>query len=151
MSNFTPQSTSQPLEIAAESAQPLNKFDEVLRENFAKDFAEQSARLDDLAKQLITLEIAIPGIYAAILKLVSGDKATTRDATLTIVAFAIWLLALALSLTSLIPLRRQVDLDNLTDIQNYFGESARRKRSFLIPASVLTFLGIFIAALVIFM
>ena len=62
--------------ITAEAEQPLDKIDEALRESFAKDIAEQASRLDELAKQLITLDIAIPGLYAAILKLVSGETAT---------------------------------------------------------------------------
>lgn len=40
---------------------------------FHEDIARQSERMDDLAKQLITLELAIPGLYAVVLKLVSGE------------------------------------------------------------------------------
>jgi len=145
MNNPTPSSTPPASVIVAEATQPLDKIDEVLRESFAKDIAEQASRLDELAKQLITLQIAIPSIYAALLKLVSGEKATLSNVPLTVAAFALWLVALSLTLGSLVPIRRDVDTDSLTSIQNYFTQSARRKLCFLIPAGLLTFAGIALA------
>jgi hypothetical protein len=50
----------------------LSAVDESLLDSFAKDVAAQATRFDELAKQLISLELAIPGVYAAILKLLSG-------------------------------------------------------------------------------
>jgi len=147
MNNPTPSSTPPASVIVAEATQPLDKIDEVLRESFAKDIVDQAARLDDLAKQLITLEIAVPGAYAAILKLASGEAATLSNPWLSVAAFIAWFAALGLTLLALIPLRRQVDPDSLTDIQNYFTDSAARKLRCVIPASVLTLLGIGLAVL----
>ena len=136
-----------PREIEAESVAPPDKVDETLLECFAKDIAGQAARLDDLAKQLITLGIAIPGIYAAVLKLVSGDKATMDMPGLLLLAFLCWLIALGLSLASLLPVRYEVDRDSLTEIRDYFTSSARRKLVLLSIACFSSFLGICIAVL----
>jgi hypothetical protein len=83
---MTNQTTQQQQEIEAFASAPLSKADEILLECFVKDVAEQATRLDDLAKQLITLEIAIPGLYAAALKLVSGDQATLAQPLLLLFA-----------------------------------------------------------------
>ena len=125
--------------------QPLDKIDDTLRESFAKDIAEQCNRLDDLAKHLITLQIAIPGIFAAILKLVAGENAVIKQNGQVIGAYIAWLLGLALTWASLIPAKHTIDRDSLTAIENYFTGSATRKLRWLIPASGLTFVGIMLA------
>ena len=153
MSKAAPSPVSTPVNpvvLQAEDVRPLNKIDDTLRESFAKDIADQAARLDELAKVLITLEIAIPGLYAALLKLVSGDKATLPNTPWTLVTFALWLLALGLTLFSLIPIKRRVDIDSLTDIEAYFTHSAERKLRCLIPASLLAFLGVVAAVLALY-
>ncbi|MCP4117624.1 MAG: hypothetical protein GY737_19950 [Desulfobacteraceae bacterium] len=138
------------MEIEAESTAPLSKTDETLLVNFANDFAAQAARLDDLAKQLITLCIAVPSVYAAVLKLVAGSKAVMPRMDLTCFAMVAWLLALGLSLASLLPERHEIDPDSLTEIRNYFSESARRKYLFLCCACIFSFLGITLAIFSIF-
>jgi hypothetical protein len=145
MSTSTP-----PNEITALNPAPITAFDRTLQEQFAQDVAAQAGRLDELAKQLITLQIAIPGIFAAVLKLVSGDAATAGNRELTLLAFALWLIALILTLVALFPRRREVDLDDLKAIENYFMKSAERKRLLLAIASVLTFAGIFFSVMVVF-
>jgi hypothetical protein len=55
---------------------PLSRQDQLLRDKLIEDIAGQSARMDELARQLIALELAVPGLYATVLKLVAGDKAT---------------------------------------------------------------------------
>jgi FAD/FMN-containing dehydrogenase len=137
-------------EIEATAAMPLSKVDETLLESFAQDVAAQAARLDDLAKQIITLSLAVPGIYAAVLKLVSGDKATLDNPWLLLIAFSAWMLALGLALSSLLPVKREVDQDSLSDIQRYFSDSARHKWWLLAPACVSSFFGICFAVLGIF-
>ncbi len=145
MDNQTP-----PHEIEAQAATSLSKVDETLMESFAKDVAAQATRLDDLAKQLITLEIAVPGIYAAILKLVSGEKATLDNPQILLFAFIAWLLALGLTLASLLPQRYEIDMDSFTDIQHYFSSSARRKLWLLSLACMSSFFGICLAVLSMF-
>ncbi|MCH9699753.1 MAG: hypothetical protein K0U68_16780 [Gammaproteobacteria bacterium] len=145
MENQTP-----PHEIEAQAAIPLSKVDETLMESFAKDVAAQATRLDDLAKQLITLEIAVPGIYAAILKLVSGEKATLDNPLILLFAFIAWLLALGWTLASLLPQRYEIDMDSFTEIQHYFSDSARRKLRLLSLACMSSFFGICLAVLSMF-
>lgn len=91
-----PSTAPQPLEV---EAIPLSKFDESVLDSFAKDVAAQATRMDDLAKQLITLNLAIPGLYASVLKLVSGDAAQMTDTTSLTITFAAWLLSLGLQFT----------------------------------------------------
>lgn len=108
--------------------------------------------MDELARQLITLELAVPGIYAAVLKLVAEDKATVPVDIWVYLAFACWGLALALALASLIPRKRPVDMSRLfaddgegegpLSIEGYFRESALDKRRLLLPSCVLFFVGI---------
>ena len=134
--------TTQQQEIEARSSAPLSQADQTLLVCFAKDVAEQATRLDDLAKRLITLEIAIPGMYAAALKLVSGGQATPGQPLLLLLALSAWLFALGMTLASLFPQRYAIDPDSLTEIQNYFSHSARRKLIFLSIACVSSFFGI---------
>ena len=139
-----------PVEIEAEATLVLSKVDETLLVNFANDVAAQATRLDDLAKQLITLSIAVPSVYAAILKLVQGDTGVMPRADITFFAFVAWLLALGLSLVSLLPEPHKIDPDSLTEIQNYFSQSAKRKYFFLCCACICSFIGITLAVFSIF-
>lgn len=139
------------IRVEAEAGVPLSKIDETLLVKFAEDVAAQAARLDDLAKQLIPLCIAVPGIYAAVLKLVVGDQAVVPRTDLTLLAFLAWLLALGLSIAALLPERQAVDPDSLTEIRNYFSESAGRKYLILCFACLCSFSGIVLAVLSIFL
>lgn len=136
--------------VEAEATASLSKMDETLLVKFAEDVAAQAARLDDLAKQLITLSIAIPGIYAAVLKLTAGETAVMLRTDVTILAFMAWLLALGFSVTALLPGRQEVDPDSLTEIRNYFSSSAGRKYLFLCCACFCNFAGIVLAVSSIF-
>ena len=132
-------------EIEVEETAPLSKVEETLLVNFGNDFTAQAVRLDDLAKQLITLSIAVPSLYAAVLKLTACDSAGMPRAEITFWAFSAWLLALGLSLASLLLRRYEIDPDNLTEIRNYFSHSARRKYRILCCACICSFLGIALA------
>lgn len=145
MSNPTPNPTPKPIVIDADATYPLDDIDKTLRESFAKDIAEQCNRLDELAKQLITAQLAIPGIFAAILKLVSGDAATVSVVWQVPVAYIVWLTGMGLTWFSLFPKKHVTDRDSLTEIENYFTNSAKRKYWCLVPASALTFGGIMLA------
>jgi hypothetical protein len=129
--------------------QPLSKVDTYLEQGFAEEVVEQSRRLDELAKQLITLELAIPGIYAAVMKLAHGGKAVAIMPSLFI-TFIFWALALGLTLASLVPVKYKVDSNmlegeidgsDIISIRAYFKLSSKRKRNLLIPACILTFIG----------
>ncbi|MEZ4643827.1 MAG: hypothetical protein R3E31_14030 [Chloroflexota bacterium] len=139
---------------------PISPGTAKLREKYYEQFAAQSERLDALATQLITLELAIPGIYAAVLKLVHGADATIPLAGWIIAAFLCWFIALALTLVTLIPREWKVDPTIVKNdptkpapvlgLEDFFIQSARYKRRWLIPAIALFWAGIFCAAIAIF-
>ena len=139
-----------PVEIEAERAAPLSKVNKTLLVKFAEDVAAQATRLDDLAKQVITLCIAVPGIYAAVLKLVAGKDGLMPQGGWTLSAFLAWMFALGLSLAALLPRERKIDTESLTGIRNYFSESAGRKHAFLCVACLANFIGIALAVYSIF-
>jgi len=133
---------------------PLSRQDHLLRDKLIEDIAGQSARMDELARQIIALELAIPGIFATALKLVAGDKGTIAAGIWLYLTFACWALALALALISLVPRRYPVDMgrlfadegDGALSIEGYFHRSALHKRRLLLPSCGLFFAGICCAA-----
>lgn len=140
--------------------EPLSTGDELLKEKFFESITAQSEQMDKLGQQLISLELAIPGLYAAVLKLVQGDKAILpSDGTLWF-TFGCWFAALVLTWISLIPRKWQVDPGILRQdpragsrelgIVDYFYRTARYKRRLLIPASGLLFAGVVGAIFIIF-
>lgn len=138
------------------STRPLNDNEKLLREKFYESIAAQSDLLDKLSERLLTLELAIPGLYATVLKLVSGDKATVAVNPAFYLTFAFWLLALALTLAALTPKKWKVDPSILKQdpkkfseglgIEDFFEQSAIYKRRLVIASSVLFFAGIVCAA-----
>jgi hypothetical protein len=78
------------------ATRPPNKGEELLREKFAASIAGQSELMDKLGRQLITLELAIPGLYATVLKLVQGEDATLPVNNWLYATFLFWFVALLL-------------------------------------------------------
>lgn len=138
------------------ATRPLSDHEKMLREKFYASIVAQSDLMDKLNGQLLTLELAIPGAYAAILKLISGDKATVHLNTAFYLAFMAWFAALALTLLALFPKKWTVDPSILKQdpakfseglgIEDFFDRSANYKRRLVITSSVLFFVGIFCAA-----
>jgi len=77
--------------------------------NLTKKFVNQAHRLDDIAKLLIMVELAVPGLYATALKLIEGDKASLAVTPAVYTTFFFWFAALALTLVALLPKSYQVD------------------------------------------
>jgi hypothetical protein len=113
--------------------------------------------LDELGKQMVTLCLAIPGLFATVLKLTGGDDAVLPANGLVFWAFVCWFVALILSLVSLVPVTHNVDRQvvrraqsvakgQLLSIEEFFTKSARIKRSLLIAAALFCFAGIALAA-----
>lgn len=136
---------------------PLDTYEEKIKEKYAESFVNQSDLMDKWAQQLLTLELAIPGLYATALKLIWGDKAIVMRNAVLYITFAVWLVALALTLVALIPRRWKVNPEILErdptsttgelGIKDFFAQSARYKRSLLIIATILFFIGTMLAAL----
>ena len=135
---------------------PVSDHVKLLREKFYESIAAQSDLVDKMSERLLTLELAIPGLYAAVLKRVSGEKATVRINPAVYVTFACLLAALVLTLIALTPKKWVVDPTVLKQdpdkfseglgIEDFFEQSAVYKRRLMIASSVLFFVGIFSAA-----
>ena len=135
---------------------PIKEHQNLLRKKFYEHIAAQSEMMDKLGGQLLTLELAIPGLYATTLKLVGGGDATVHTNTAFYVTFGCWFLALALTLISLFPKKWEVDPTILKKdlasnakvlgIEDFFYRSARYKLRFLVASSALFFAGIICAA-----
>jgi len=139
------------------STRPITESEQLLREKFYESIITQSDLMDKLSERLLTLELAIPGLYATALKLMQGDKATVTINAALYITFSCWLIALALTLAALIPKKWIVDSTILRQdpikmdkegigIKDFFEKSAQHKRRLLILSSVLFLLGIFSAA-----
>jgi hypothetical protein len=139
---------------------PPPEIDKKLQEKFAEEIAGQGNLLDNLSKQLITIELAIPGLYATVLKLVSGDTATIKLNPAFLISFGTWFLALLVTMFAIFPRKWKVntyvmEIDpkhNSTEIgiADFFRKSAKYKRLMLFISSVLFFTGIVSAVFAIF-
>ena len=139
---------------------PISSSEKLLRDKFYERYAAQSDLMDRLAQQLITVELAVPGLYAAVLKLTQGEQATAAVGGWLYATFACWLAALLLTLASLTPRHWRVDpavlqgdparQDGPLGLQEFFQYSARYKRRLLIPSIVLFALGTLSATLFVF-
>lgn len=135
------------------STRPVNENEKLLRTKFYESIAAQSDLMDKLGEKLLTLELAIPGVYATALKLIRGDKATVGVDWLLVLVFACWASALAMTLIALTPKDWKVDIrvlkqdpqkfsDEGLGIEDFFNQSARDKRGWLTASSVVFFAGI---------
>ena len=139
------------------ATRPLTDNEKLLREKFYENLASQSDLVDKISERLFTLELAIPGLYATVLKLIGGDTATIKVNTAFYIAFGCWLLALLLTLSALTPKKWVVDptilkqdpgkLSEAFGIEDFFEKSANYKRVLVIVSSILFFAGIFSALL----
>ncbi|MBK8454845.1 MAG: hypothetical protein WAQ53_03955 [Thiofilum sp.] len=146
-------------ELPKINAIPKTKAEEALVTSFYQDVAAQAERFDKFALELIKLQLAIPALYAAVLKLAAGGDAKENALVLGVV-FTLWLLAAALSFISLFPAEKYrvnpllaIEDPQSADesgesplaINTYFRLSARRKLRLLTASCLLSFLGIALA------
>lgn len=137
------------------STQPPDENDNLLRKKFYEDIASQAERVDKLSAHLLSIELAIPGLYASVLKLISGDGAALGNTATVRGAFLLWFLALVATLIALTPRRWKVAPDILVQdkkrmsegmgIEDYFNKSARWKLMWAIISSLLFFAGVWVA------
>lgn len=134
---------------------PVSENENLLRRKFYESIAAQSDLMDKLGERLLTLELGIPGLFATVLKLTRGEDATLPINAALNLAFALWLIALILTLTALTPQKWKVNEDLLKQdpqkfseglgIVDFFERSAHYKQRLIIASSVLFFAGIFSA------
>ena len=88
--------------------------------------------MDDIAKQLFTLELAVPRFYASILKLTS-EKIAPLSFTLDIyLVFGCWLVSLIFIIVALLPKNYKVNINDHTDIRDSFYTIAKYKFNWII-------------------
>ncbi len=153
----TEQNSTESLEY---TVQPLSAVEKKLLDKYVEDLAGQSDRLTNLAERLITLELAIPGLFATVLKLAAGDKAAAPMNVFLYTAFFCWLAALVLTILALLPRSWQVDEQVMQQdhsvanaplgIRDYFQNTARHKWHLVLPSAFLLFIGICCAVLSIY-
>ncbi len=136
------------------SGQPPQPGDQILVDAYHQAIIKQADLYIDLAKELLKLELAIPGIYAVALKLVTSQS---PNVPLVAAAFGFWLLALVVTLRALFPHRYavlhdavprvgRVGPDGPLSIEEFLQQSAQDKRRLLLWAIPLFFIGIAAAA-----
>jgi len=138
------------------STYPESENEKLLRKKFYEDIAAQSERVDSLSAHLLTLELAIPGIYATVLKLLRGGDATLQNLGAIWWTFGFWFIALILTLIALTPRKWKVNprvfeqdkslmKEEGLGIEDYFRKSAKYKWYFALASSLFFFVGIGIA------
>lgn len=113
-----------------------------MQELFYDAVANQAALMDKLAQTMLTLELAIPGLYATLLKLVSNYYYLYLSCAL-ILAFIFWLIALTTTLIAIIPKQYDVNVNEIRNtehsIETFFYQSARYKWRLLL-ISIISFI-----------
>ncbi|HHJ13231.1 MAG TPA: hypothetical protein ENJ79_02485 [Gammaproteobacteria bacterium] len=117
---------------------PPRKEEAFIREKYDESFSAQGELMDNVAKQLLTLELAIPGLYATALKLVSGKDGGVPVSGHLSWAFYAWLFSLVCVVIAITPRPYTVDLEDYASIRDFFARSARWKYAFIL-ASVSAF------------
>lgn len=120
---------------------PPNTLEKFMPERLSEAIAEQSKLMDNLAQQLLLVELAIPGLYATALKLSSGSDKLVLTWEIQF-AFICWVVALLLTIVSMFPRYKEVNRNSPKAIEDFFNDSAKRKFNFLTPAILFFFLGI---------
>ena len=134
---------------------PVSDNENQLRQKFYESIASQSELMDKVSQSLLTLELAIPGVYATMVKLMGGEKAAIIVSPAFYITFICWLSALILTFVALTPKKWVVDPDLLKQdpekmseglgIEDFFVKTAQYKRRLVIASGILFFAGIFSA------
>jgi hypothetical protein len=134
------------------STRPLSDDEKLLREKFYASVTSQSELMDKLSEKLLTIELAIPGLFATSLKLIGGDSARMKVNPALYLTFGFWLAALVLTLVALTPKKWEVDPAVLRQdpqkysegmgIEDFFNRSALYKRRWVAASSILFFSGV---------
>jgi hypothetical protein len=142
------------------TARPPTAGERVLAEKFFERLADQSRQMDELAGRMITVELAVPGLYASILALLHGQEATLPAGWPLAITFGCWLAALALTFLALFPRRYRVDPTILRadpagageplGLEDFYARSASAKRWLLLAAALVFWLGIAVAVWLLF-
>jgi len=148
--------------------QPLSPTDQALLDAYYQEPIRAAERFDELAKNLLSIELAVPGIYAAGLQVLLDDRDGLSILLIVFMtlAFGLWLAALILTVCALFPRPYKVldgalrYTDPNTDpnqrsgastISEFFEKSARFKRRLLLCSIFLFFAGTVAAVVAVFL
>jgi nitrogen fixation-related uncharacterized protein len=121
---------------------PVRPEERFMQERFTEAIANQSKQMDTLAQQLLVIELAIPGLYATSLKLVSGTEKTEFSLAIAI-AFGCWFIALIFIIFAITPRQyKDINRNSTASIEAFFDNAAGRKLSLLMPSLALFVVGI---------
>ena len=123
-------------------SKPLTAMDKKLQEKFAEDIANQATLMDGMGKQLLTLELAMVGIYATVLKLIAGSEATLEQGWSVGMTFLFWFMAVVATVLAIFPEKYELDSSKMDEIKRYFHASAQKKAKMLIASVALFFTGV---------
>jgi hypothetical protein len=142
------------------ASRPPLPGEHVLAGRFFERLADQSKQMDELARQMIAVELAVPGLYASILALLRGQDATLPGGPLLWLTFGCWFAALALTFVALFPRDYRVDPTILRNdpavesetlgLEDFFRRSAAYKRGLLGVAALVFWAGIVAAVWMLF-
>ena len=121
---------------------PLSTIEKKLQEKFAEDIANQGALMDSMGRQLLSLELAMVGIYATVLKLISGEGAIMQGSVAIGISFFLWFMAVVATVLAIFPEKYKIDITKMDEIKGYFAKSAKRKATMLIGSVFLFFVGV---------
>lgn len=156
-------SNQQPLEPPIiESIGESDAMDIKLQEAFVDDAIKQVDRLDDLAKELLKIQLALPTIFLLAFRLIHHDQALEVNVFL-LIAIALWIMALFLNLHIITPkaytIKQSISraendpncrLEPFENIESYFYCVAQRKYKKIAQVIRIFLLGVFFAILPLF-
>ena len=123
-------------------SKPLTPIEQKLQEKFAEDIANQATLMDSMGKQLLSLELAMVGIYATVLKLIAGDGATLQGGWSIGISFLLWFMAVVATVLAIFPEKYEIDSTKMDEIKAYFHKSAQKKATMLTVSVFLFFTGV---------
>ena len=147
------------MEESIYETEPPSEEDLLLLGEFRREIIRQGERVDDLAKELFKMELAVPGVYIALLKTFEGRGIGSEWVVAAV--FACWAIAVCLTIFELFPRTYRI-LEGVVDrasspfpsrdltIRDYFVVVAGRKRRLLIISCFAFFAGVALAALTLF-
>ncbi len=129
---------------------PPSQMEKALLAAYADEIPKQADRLDSLLMELLKVHLAIPGLFAAAVRMNLTDAPANKS--FVIAAFGFWLAALAVNLWGLLPKRWKVMEDtprlvrkwehqSEVSIEEFYKQNAARKRRFLFLDAALFFIG----------
>ena len=126
-------------------SKPITLIEQKLQEKLVEDIANQAALMDNMGKQLLTLELGMVGIYATILKL-TGNETVLGGWSIGI-SFFLWFMSLVATVLAIFPESYSIDKSRIDEIEKFFHNSAKRKAKMLTYSVFLFFTGAVVSVL----